>query len=112
MKYFYLSMAIAGFFLTYGLGVAFVMLHGWNIGLFWNWSIGNPAGASVVADATLSTFVFWAFVYRESQRIGMKRWWAYVLATFILGLIAPLGIYLYQREKQLEATAYGAMTDH
>jgi len=102
MKPYYLGMAIAGFFLTYGLGVVFVILHGWNVGLFWNWSIGNPAGASVVADATLSIFVFWAFVYKESRRVGMQHWWAYVAATFVLGLITPLGIFLYQREKYLE----------
>jgi hypothetical protein len=104
MRYFYLAMAIAGFLLTYGLGVAFVILHGWNAGLFWDWSVGNPAGASVVADATLSLFVFWVFVYRESRRLGMKRWWLYVAATFIFGLIAPFGAFLYQRESYLVGT--------
>jgi hypothetical protein len=93
MKHFYLGMAVAGFFLTYG----------WDIGLFWDWSIGNLAGASVVADATLSTFVFWVFVYRESRRVHLERWWLYVVATFIFGLIAPLGMFLYQREKRLAA---------
>ncbi|HYH36283.1 MAG TPA: DUF2834 domain-containing protein [Candidatus Saccharimonadales bacterium] len=94
-------MAIAGFFLTYGLGVAFVILYGWDIKRFWDWSIGNAAGASVVADATLSVFVFWVFVYRESRRLGMERWWAYVASTFVFGLISPLGVFLYHREKYL-----------
>jgi hypothetical protein len=102
MKRFYLVMAIAGFLITYGLGVLFVMLHGWNIGLFWDWSVGNPAGGSVVADATLSLFVFWVFVYQESKRLGMERWWLYIAATFVLGLIAPFGLFLYQREKYLK----------
>src|SRR5438270_3289716 len=101
MRYYYLGMAVAGFLLTFGLGVVFVLLHGWNVGLFWDWSIGNPAGASVVADATLSVFVFWVFLYNESRRLGMKRWGLYVIATFIFGLIAPLGVFLYQREKYL-----------
>jgi hypothetical protein len=103
MRRAYLALAILGFFLTYGLGAAFVVLHGWNIGLFWDWSIGNPAGASVVADATLSTFVFWIFVYQESKRLKMPRWWAYVAATFIFGLIAPLGVFLFRREDYLKA---------
>jgi peptidoglycan biosynthesis protein MviN/MurJ (putative lipid II flippase) len=102
MKRFYLGMAVAGFVLTYGLGLAFFWRYGWNIGLFWDWSIGNLAGASVVADATLSTFVFWVFAYREGRRIDMERWWLYVVATFIFGLIAPLGMFLYHREKHLE----------
>jgi hypothetical protein len=102
LKHLYLALAIAGLFLTYGLGVVFVVLHGWNVGLFWDWSIGNPAGASVVADATLSVFVFWIFAYKESKRLGMPRWWGYVLATFIFGLIAPLGFYLYKRENYLK----------
>jgi hypothetical protein len=103
---FYLGMAILGFLLTYGLGAVFVVLHGWNVGLFWDWSIGNPAGASVVADATLSVFVFWTFVYRESKRLGIERWWLYILATLALGLIAPLGLFLYQREKIFNKTSY------
>jgi hypothetical protein len=102
MRYVYLLLAIAGFLLTYGLGVAFVLLHGWNVGLFWDRSIGNTAGASVVADATLSVFVFWIFVYRESRRLGMRHWGAYVGATFIFGLITPLGFFLYFREPYLK----------
>jgi hypothetical protein len=102
VKIFYLALAITGFFLTYGLGVYFVLQHGWDVGLFWDWSIGNPAGASVVADATLSVIIFWVFVYRESQRLKMARWWLYVMATFVFGLISPLGVFLYQRESHLE----------
>jgi len=101
MRYFYLAMAIGGFFLTYGLGVVFVILYGWDIKRFWDWSAGNVAGASVVVDATLSVFVFWVFAYKESKRLSMKYWWAYVISTFVLGLITPLGLFLYQREKHL-----------
>jgi hypothetical protein len=103
MRKFYLGMAIMGFLLTYGLGIAFFIQYGWKIGQFWDWSAGNLAGASVVVDATLSTFVFWAFVYHESKRLGVKHWWTYILATFIFGLIAPLGAFLYHREKILPA---------
>jgi F0F1-type ATP synthase membrane subunit a len=101
-KYFYLGMAVLGFILTYGMGALFVALHGWNVGMLWDWSAGNPAGASVTLDATLSTFVFWVFVYYESKRLGMARWWAYILATFIFGLITPFGIFLFVREDYLK----------
>ena len=101
MKRAYLALAVLGVLITYGLGAVFVALHGWNVGLFWDWSIGNPAGASVVADATLSVFVFWIFVYRECKRLNMPYWWGYVAANFVFGLIAPLGVFLYNREKHL-----------
>jgi uncharacterized protein DUF2834 len=101
MKRAYLTLAILGFVVTYGLGAAFVVLHGWNVGLFWDWSIGNPAGASVVADASLSVFVFWVFVYKECKRLNMPYWWAYLAANFVFGLVTPLGVFLYNREKQL-----------
>lgn len=102
MKYFYLILAIAGFFITYGLGVAFVILHGWNFDLFVSRSIGNTAAASAIADVTLATFVFWIFVYKECKRLNMSKWWVYVFATFIFGLITPFGIFLYVRENYLE----------
>jgi hypothetical protein len=104
MRRFYLFMALSGFFITYGLGMAFFIKYGFNIKQGWDWSAGNLMGASVVADATLSILVFWAFVYKESKRIGINRWWAYVLSTFVLGLITPLGIFLYHREKILVRT--------
>jgi Terpene cyclase DEP1 len=103
MRKFYLGMAVIGFLITYGLGIAFFIRYGWRVGQFWDWSAGNLAGASVVADATLSTFVFWAFVYLESKRLKIKRWWAYIFATLLLGLIAPLGAFLYHREKILDS---------
>jgi uncharacterized membrane protein len=102
MKYLYLGLAIAGFFLTYGLGAVFVVLHGWDISLFWDRSIGNTAAASAIADATLSVFLFWAFVYAEARRLKMRRWGLYILATFIFGLITPWGIFLYNRESYIK----------
>jgi Terpene cyclase DEP1 len=105
MRRFYLLMALLGFFITYGLGIAFLLKYGFNIKQGWDWSAGNLIGASVVADATLSIFVFWAFVYQESKRIGVKRWWAYVIATLVLGLITPMGIFLYNRERILEKSS-------
>lgn len=98
----YLALAIIGFLLTYGLGAAFVALHGWDLDLAVSRSIGNTMAASAIADVTLATFVFWIFVYREGGRIGMRRRWAYVAATFVFGLIVPLGVFLYNREGYLE----------
>jgi hypothetical protein len=102
MKAFYLTLAILGAFLTYGLGVAFVMLHGWDLDFFVDDSIGNTAAGSAIADLTLSCVVFWVFVVREGRRLGMRHLWAYIAGTFIFGLISPLGVFLYQRERQLE----------
>lgn len=101
-RYWYLVLAILGLFLTYGLGAAFVVLHGWNFDLFVSRSIGNTAAASAIADVTLATFAFWIFVYRESKRLGMKRWWVYVLSTFVFGLVTPLGVYLFVRDEHLK----------
>lgn len=102
MRQLYLVLAIVGFLVTYGLAILFFSKYGWDFGMFWDRSIGNTAGASVVADATLSAIVFWIFVYRESRLLGMPRWWLYVLATFVFGLIVPFGLFLYFREPYLK----------
>lgn len=102
MRNFYLVMAVLGFFLTYGFGAAFVVLHGWDFGLFVDDTLGSTAAMSAIIDVTLATFVFWVCAVREGRRLRMTRPWAYVAATFVFGLITPLGIFLYNREKYLE----------
>ena len=59
-------------------------------------------GALLAADLTISVFAAWTFFYNEAKRLKMKFWWAYPLATLMVGLSFALPLFLYFRERQLE----------
>ena len=46
---------------------------------------------------------FWVFLYRESQRYEVRNWWAFILATLVVGPSFALPLFLYFRESRIEA---------
>jgi hypothetical protein len=54
-------------------------------------------------DLTVSVIVFWIYVFMEANRLQMKNPWLYLLATLLVGLSFALPLFLYFRERRLEA---------
>ena len=54
-------------------------------------------------DLTISVIAFWVYVFVEANRSGMKHPWIYLLATLLVGLSFALPLFLYFRERRLEA---------
>ena len=54
-------------------------------------------------DLTVSVIVFWVYVFIEANRLQMKNPWLYLLATLLVGLSFALPLFLYLRERKLEA---------
>ena len=63
----------------------------------------NAYSASFTADLVFSIIVFWIFVILETQRLKMKNSWLYILASLTVGLSFSLPLFLFFRERQLEA---------
>ena len=57
----------------------------------------------VAMDLTVSVIVFWVYVFIESSNLQMKYPWLYLLATLLVGLSFALPLFLYFRERRLEA---------
>ena len=57
----------------------------------------------VGVDLTVSVIAFWVFVFAEAIKLQMKNSWLYVVATLLVGLSFALPLFLYFRERQLEA---------
>jgi hypothetical protein len=54
-------------------------------------------------DLTVSVIAFWIYVFIEANRLQMKKPWLYLLATLLVGLSFALPLFLYFRERRLEA---------
>jgi hypothetical protein len=57
----------------------------------------------VAMDLTISVIAFWVFVFTEANRLQMKNPWLYLLATLLVGMSFALPLFLYFRERKLEA---------
>jgi hypothetical protein len=63
---------------------------------------GSPIAAATLADFSISCLVFWPFLFRESKRLGIRYWWAFIPANLIIGLSFALPAFLYLRETRLD----------
>jgi hypothetical protein len=103
MKRLYLALALAGFILPYYFFISFLAANGLNLSLLIEQLFGTPISAFFAVDLLITTVVFWVFLYREAGRLHMKRVWAYVAATLLIGPSFALPLFLHFREARLAA---------
>jgi hypothetical protein len=107
LKSFYLFAAIIGGiapYATYFGYLAYVPGASGALGLVWDSAIS----AATLVDFAISCLVFWPFLYSESKRLGLRYWWAFILANLVIGLSFALPAFLYARERALERAIHGA----
>ena len=100
MKHFYLVAAIIGAiapYATYFGYLSYVPGSSGALSLAW----GNPIAATTLVDFTISSLVFWPFLFAEAKRLGMRHAWFFVLTNVIIGLSFALPAFLYMRERKL-----------
>ena len=55
-------------------------------------------------DVLLTALVVCAFVIVEGRRIGLRRLWMPIAAVCLVGVSLGLPLFLYQRQRRLDAT--------
>lgn len=102
-KTIYLILAIVGFILPYYFVFKFYTANEMSTSAALAQLVSSDWGALFVADLLISVLAAWTFIYNEAKRLNMKYWWAYPIATMMVGLSFALPLFLYFRERQLEA---------
>lgn len=100
MKRFYFSAAIVGALVPYATYFGYLACVPGSSGLM-SLAWGSPIAAATLADFTISCLVFWLFVFSESNRLGMRFRWFFVLTNLLIGLSFALPAFLYLREQKL-----------
>jgi hypothetical protein len=107
MKNLYLLLAIAGYLATNPL-MFLESYENKNI-LLWTkpaeTTLGlfaNRISTIFALDLLFGVLVFFFWTYFETKRLGMKRLWAYWLATLLFGLAGTFPLFLWVREKYLQ----------
>ncbi|QEY31499.1 DUF2834 domain-containing protein [Synechococcus sp. RSCCF101] len=59
----------------------------------------NASAGFIAADLTLVLIASFLFYAVEGMRIGMKRWYLYIPATFAISFAFSFGLFMFNREK-------------
>ena len=101
-KSIYVVLALIGLLVPYYFFFNFLRADGLNIPLLLDQLFANNISTFFAVDLILSVIVFWIHMIAEANRLQMKNWWLYIVATLTVGLSFALPLFLYFRERKLE----------
>jgi hypothetical protein len=95
--------AVIGVFVTWYFNLQFmVQTGGFSLPQFLAATYVNDAAASISNDLLVVVFTFLFWSYSEARRLGMKRWWLYVLLTFSIAIAFAFPLFMFMRERAIE----------
>ena len=103
-KNLYLVFCVLGTLLPYSQLIPFLRENGLDLRLFFEQLFSTRIGAFFGWDVIVSSVVLWVFVLVDGRRAGVKNLWAPIAANLAVGVSLGLPLFLYMREKRLEAT--------
>ena len=103
-KHIYLLFALVGLFVPYYFLFRFLSANGFDTPLLVQQLLANNISTFFAVDLVISIIVFWVYVIAEANKLQMKNWWLYILASLTVGLSFALPLFLYFRENKLQNT--------
>lgn len=103
----YGALAIVGLFATWYFNLAFMDDSGGSFSVvdFVKACYANNASSSISNDITVAVIAFLVWSFHESDRLGMRNWWVYVVLTFAVAFAFSYPLFLLMRERRLQAVA-------
>lgn len=95
----YAALAVVGALVPLTLIGVFIANEGLDFGEMADQVFGEPVAAALLADMTISSIVFWVWMWPQAERIGASPW-GFVVANLFVGLSFALPLFLYVREKK------------
>lgn len=63
----------------------------------------TPLAGSITSDFLIGTTPVLVWMVVEARRLGMKRWWFYVVTTFLIAFAFACPLFLLMREIKLQS---------
>ena len=98
----YLILALLGLVVPYWFLFEFLGTNGFDLALLVQQLFANNISTFFAVDLVISILVFWLYMIAEANKLNMKNWWLYILASLTVGLSFALPLFLYFREGKLE----------
>jgi hypothetical protein len=103
-KSLFLVLSLIGLLVPYYFLFKFLGENGFDVPLLVGQLFANNISTFFAVDLVISISVFWIYMIAEADKLQMKNWWLYILASLMAGLSFALPIFLYFRERALERT--------
>ena len=103
MQGLYLAAAVLGTALPLSQFVPFLSAHGPDAWLFSEQLFASHVSAFFGMDVLISSLALWLFVFSEGRWRRMKHLWLYVACNLAVGVSLALPLFLFFRERGLEA---------
>lgn len=104
----YLLLAIAGAIAPVVVTALFMADHGvLDFDELGDQVFASEMSTLLLIDLSISSIAFWVWISLEAPRVGMTRWWPFVIANIFVGLCFALPLFLYLRARALEAGSAG-----
>ena len=104
IRHLYLALCVLGFVLPYSQLLPWLSQHGLDRGLFMRELFATRIGAFFAFDVVISALVLFVFVFAERRATRVRHVWLPVVATFVVGVSLGLPMFLYLRQRSLDAT--------
>jgi hypothetical protein len=98
MKRMYFILAFFGFVIPYYFFIRFLLTAGADPVEMGNQLFASDISTFFAVDLFIAAVVFLIFSYFNSRKLGMRKWWVYLLATLIIGPSFSIPLYLGIRE--------------
>src|SRR5688572_136083 len=110
MQWLYLILAILGTALPVSYLARFIAAYGLDVRLFFSQLFQTDVSSFFAMDVLVSVPVLLLLVFSEGRRLGMKRLWAYLICSLLVGVSMGLPLFLFFRERRLNVTKRLAMS--
>lgn len=103
MKKVYLALAILGTVAPYAFFAPYMMQNGVALTDFVRMLFANLPASGFTVDLLIASEVFWIWSWFESKTHSIRHWWLFVVLNLTIGLSCALPLFLYFRQRSLEA---------
>jgi hypothetical protein len=103
LRHIYLVLCFVGAALPCWKLLPWLIEHGLNLSLLCHELFATRIGAFFGLDVIVSAFVLFVFIFAEGRRLRLSLLWVPILATLLVGVSLGLPLFLYLRQRQLDA---------
>jgi len=103
LRHVYLFLCVIGTILPYWKFLPWVLEHGFDLSLLFHELFATRIGAFFGLDVVVSALVLFVFIATEGRRLVVAKIWLPILATLLVGVSLGLPLFLYLRQRHLDA---------
>jgi hypothetical protein len=104
LRHVYLGLCVLGVIVPYSQFIPWLMQHGLDMDLFMRELFATRIGAFFAFDVVVSALALFVFVFTERTATRVRHVWLPVVATLVVGVSLGLPLFLYMRQRCLDAS--------